>query len=362
MRKNAFLLLLFWATSMTTTWACTGISFKAKDNSYVVARTIEWGGSDLNSMYVVIPRGHQEVALTPTGQNGLKFQNRYGVVGLAVAQKEFIADGMNEAGLAAGLFYFPGYGSYCEYDSTQNSKTISDLQVVPWMLANFATVDEVIRALDNIRVISINPDGGKASTVHWRIADASGRQVVLEITEGGKAHFFENKVGVLTNSPGFEWQVTNLNNYVNLYPGNAPVKQMGGVTLASFGAGTGFRGIPGDVTPPSRFVRAFFYQTTAPQAATAYDAAMSAFHILNNFDIPIGVEHADQKEMSDLLTATQWTIATDITGRKIYYRTAFNSLIRCIDLTTIKFDKVKYQYAPLDPEKKETIEMIQIKK
>ena len=29
---------------------------------------------------------------------------------------------------------------------------------------------------------------------------------------------FENKLGVLTNSPGFEWQMTNLNNYVNPIP------------------------------------------------------------------------------------------------------------------------------------------------
>ena len=104
-----------------------------------------------------------------------------------------------------------------------------------------------------------------------------------------------------------------------------------------------------------------YYQTTAPQAATAYEAAMSAFHILNNFDIPIGVEHADQAEIPDLLTATQWTIATDINGKKIYYKTAFNGQIRCIDLNNIRFDKVKYQYEPLDKEKKEAIEMVHIK-
>ena len=36
--------------------ACTGITLRVQDKSTVVARTIEWGGSNLNSRYVVVPR------------------------------------------------------------------------------------------------------------------------------------------------------------------------------------------------------------------------------------------------------------------------------------------------------------------
>ena len=32
--------------------ACTGITLTTKDNSMILARTIEWSGSDLNSQYV----------------------------------------------------------------------------------------------------------------------------------------------------------------------------------------------------------------------------------------------------------------------------------------------------------------------
>ncbi len=46
----------------------------------------------------------------------MEFTSRYGYVGLAVEQKEFVAEGLNEAGLSAGLFYFPGYGKYEEYE------------------------------------------------------------------------------------------------------------------------------------------------------------------------------------------------------------------------------------------------------
>lgn len=344
--------------SLAQVMACTGVSFLAKDGGYVQARTIEWGESYLPSEYVIIPRGQDLTSYTPTGVNGVKFRSRYGVVGLAIIQKEFVAEGLNEAGLSAGLFYFPRYGKYEEYDPAQNAHTLSDLQVVVWMLSQFSTIDEVKAALKGVRVISLD-EPGKTSTVHWRIGDAKGNQVVLEFVDG-VAHFYDNKVGVLTNSPGFPWQVTNLNNYVSLHPGGVEPQQLGDVTLVPFGAGAGFHGLPGDVTPPSRFVRIAFYRATAPQCNTAFDAILQSFLILNNFDIPIGIEHAAGKS-PDIPSATQWTSAIDLTGQKVYYKTAYNNSIRCIDMKKIDFRKVKYQSHPLDKEKRQPIEEIVIK-
>lgn len=338
--------------------ACTGISFLAKDGGYVQARTIEWGDSYLPSEYVIIPRGQDLVSYTPSGVNGLKFRAKYGVVGLSVVQKEFVTEGLNEVGLSAGLFYFPRYGKYEAYDEAQNARTLADLQVVTWMLSQFATIDEVKAGLKDVRVVSVD-EPGLSSTVHWRIGDAKGNQVVLEFIDG-VAHFYDNLVGVLTNSPDFLWQVTNLNNYVNLYPGGAAPQQLSGQTIAAFGAGSGFHGIPGDVTPPSRFVRIAFYKATAPQSNTAFDAVLQSFHILNNFDIPIGIEHAAGK-VPDLPSATQWTSAIDLTNRKVYYKTAYNNSIRCIDMKKIDFGKVKYHSHPLDKERRQPIEEIVVK-
>ena len=95
-------------------------------------------------------------------------------------------------------------------------------------------------------------------TGHWRVADKDGNNIVIEIVDKGKVNIYENKVGVLTNSPDYEWQIKNLNNYVNLYSGNATSYNLNGEEIFSFGAGTGMLGLPGDITPPSRFVRAFF--------------------------------------------------------------------------------------------------------
>lgn len=338
-------------------FACTGIALTAKDGSYIQARTIEWGDGYLSSEYVIAPRGQKQTSFTPSGMNGLEFETKYGVVGLSIVRKEFIAEGINEAGLSAGLFYFPHYGRYLPYDSTRNEQTLSDLQVVSWILARFSTVSELKAAIHEVRIVSLDVEGA-TSTVHWRIGDASGEQVVLEFIDG-VPHFYDNEVGVLTNSPGFPWQVTNLNNYVNLFPGSAPAQKLGGVTVFPFGAGSGFLGIPGDVTPPSRFVRVAFYRATAPQLATASETVFQCFHILNNFDIPIGIEHPKGKA-PDIPSATQWTTAVDLTNRRIYYKTAYNNTIRCIDLKPIDFARVAYQSHPLDAVREQPVEMIRI--
>lgn len=341
------------------TVACTGITLTAKDSAYLVARTIEWGGSELNSQYVIVPRGYTGRSYIPGYTlEGMELVAKYGYVGLAVEQKEFVVEGLNEAGLSAGLFYFPGYGKYEAYDESRKQQCVTDFQLVSWILGTCATVDEVKEIVPKALIVAIDP---RASTVHWRFADASGRQIVLEIVDG-KPCFYENKLGVLTNSPGFEWQMTNLNNYVNLLAGTAQPRKWGVSQLSSFGAGSAFLGLPGDVTPPSRFVRAAFYQTTAPIPATAEDAVRQGFQILNNFDIPVGVEFADGKIPVDIPSATQWTTATDITNRVIYYRTMYNSAIRCIDLSRIDFSHVNYYVAPLDKVKKQPFVPVEISK
>lgn len=320
--------------------ACTGISLTAADGSYIQARTIEWAYGPLKSEYVIIPRGEELQSYTPTGANGLRFKARYGVVGLAVVEREFIAEGINEVGLSAGLFFFPRYGSYEAYDSAYDAHTLADLQVVQWLLTQCATIDEVKSAVERVRIVGLE----KTAVVHWRIGDPTGRQVVMEIVDG-KVCFYDNRVGVLTNAPGYEWQVANLENYVNLRPGSAANLTLGEVTLEPLGGSSAMLGLPGDFTPPSRFVRAAFFRNTAPRRATGIETVLQAFHLLNNFDVPIAIENPTDPSLP---SATQWTSAIDLTSRTVYYKTAYNSAIRSIALANIDFDNVTYASYPLD--------------
>lgn len=338
--------------------ACTGISLTAQDGSRVVARTVEWAATPMQCGYVVAPRGHVHQSYTPTGENGLKYKSVYGYVGIYTEYEPFVVEGVNEAGLSAGLFFFPQYGEYAPYDSANNAKTLCDMQFVSWVLSGFSSIDQVKAALNEIDLVTLN---NKIGAVHWRIAEPNGRMVVLEIV-AGVPHFYENTLGVLTNAPGFNWHMTNLNNYVNLQPGSAPNNTIAkGITLSGLGHGSGMLGLPGDFTSPSRFVRATFFQTTAPVWATGFETVVQAFHILNNFDVPIGSQHTQADMPKGLPSATQFTAATDQTAMKLYYRTAWNSNIRCIDLMSIDFSKIKYQSHPLDQVQQQPVEMVKVK-
>ena len=353
-KLSALLLATLGLSTQMPANACTGITLKSKDGMTVAARTIEWAESVMNNLYVVVPRNQELQSLTPSGMDGVRFKSKYGFVGLAVEQKEFMVEGINEKGLSAGLFYFPNYGKYQPYDVMEKDKSLADFQVVSYVLAKCSTINEVKRELEKVRIINIDP---RSSTVHWRFTEPSGRQVVLEIVNE-VMHFYENPLGVLTNSPGIEWHWTNLNNYINLQPGNAPEHSFGPLAMKSFGHGSGMLGLPGDFTPPSRFVRAAFFQLTAPQQPNAEGCVFQAFHLLNNFDIPAGTELPMGKASVDLPSATQFTVATDTGNRMIYYRTMYNSTIRCIDLKGIDFSQVKYQSYPLDESKKQPVEMV----
>lgn len=343
-----------WGFLTSPTMACTGISLTATDGSFIQGRTIEWAKEPLPSYYVVIPRGERLTALTPRGTEGMRFSARWGVVGLSVSQREFIAEGINEAGLSVGLFFFPRYGSYEAYAPAAASQTVGDLQLTTWMLTQFSGIDELKEGLRKIHVVGLV----EGSVVHWRIADATGRQEVLEIVNG-IPNFYRNEVGVLTNSPGFAWHLTNLNNYINLYPGNAPFNMVGERTLLPLSGSSGMLGLPGDATSPSRFVRAALLRNTAPSVPDATSAVNLCFHLLNNFDVPIGIEHP-LFEAPDIPSATQWTSVIDLTHRRIYYKTAYNNHIRCIDLSDIDFGQVGYQAQPLDEVREQPIEYIQI--
>ncbi len=337
--------------------ACTGITLKSRDGATIVARTIDWSGAEMNNIYSIVPRGHTQQSLLPDGSmDGLSFISLYGYVGMAVEQPEFVVDGTNEAGLSAALFYFPNYGEYKPYNDADKDISLADFQVVSWILSRFATIDQVKEAINNVRIINVDKS---ASTVHWRITEPSGRQVVMEIVDG-VPHFYENEIGVLTNSPGFQWHMTNLNNYVNLHPGGAGPTDFGPIKLRAFGSGSGFLGLPGDFTPPSRFVRAAFLKTYSLEQPTAYDTMQQAFHILNNFDVPLGVQFAVGKAPNNMPSATQWTVATDLENRIIYYHTMYNRAIRSIDMKSIDFATVPFQYHSLDTSKRQTIIPVQI--
>lgn len=323
--------------------SCTGITLKSNDGANIVARTVEWSNGESPSDYLIVPQGFEKQSMLPDGtRTGMKYTAYYGYVGLA--SEDYVIEGLNEAGLSAGLFYFPKYGSYPKYDPTLKDVTISDTEFVAWILGNFESVDDVVAALSMVKVVSTD---SRAENLHWRVADKNGRQIVIEYIDG-LPMVYDNKLGVLTNAPGYPWHITNLNNYINLRPGTAAAHKFGDIVLEPIERGSGLLGLPGDFTPPSRFVRVAYYQTSAPVLENASQAVNYAFTILEAMTIPIGVQFADKTKIPNIPSATQWTSVTDMTNNKLYYTTMYNPIIRKFDLNKIDFSSVSYQQQPLD--------------
>ena len=209
-----------------------------------------------------------------------------------------------------------------------------------WILENHASVDEVRQAIGDIVVAEVVLDAwGFAPPAHYVVHDASGNSIVIEYVDG-KLNVHDNPLGLMSNTPAFDWHMTNLRNYVNFSLTNVSPVKLGAVTLKPLGQGSGMLGLPGDFTPPSRFVRAAAFSQSVLPSATGEDAVIQAFHILNNFDIPKGAARDEKKDENGNILAdyTTWTSANDLKAKRFYFRTYDNSQIRMVDLTKMKLD------------------------
>ncbi len=330
--------------SVSMAWACTGIMLTGLDGSIIRARTAEWGPFDLQTKINIVPRNFEYSAgEMPDGQDGATWTGRFGVVGISMLDHGAPADGINEAGLTAGLFYLPGYTEYQEYlpDSADNS--IPGDLLAGYVLSKFETVDEAVAGLENIRVVGVVDDTlGFPFPLHMLIADRFGGRVVVEYIDG-ELTVFDAPLGVITNSPNYDWHMTNLNNYVNLSALGLPEVEANGVTFAPLGAGSGMIGLPGDFTPPSRFVRAVAFSQTARETEGGYDTVREAFRILDNFNIPADAAEGAQDDVQlddQIYSATQVTAASDSQNLVYYYHTMFDRTVHMVDMKRIDFEKL----------------------
>ncbi len=324
------------ASGIPSASACTGIRLKPQDGSVIVARTLEFA-ADLQSNIVVIPRQREFVGTAPGDKPGLRWKAKYGVAGANGFNMPMTVDGLNEKGLAVAIFYFPGYAKYQEIKEDDVGTSVAPWELPVYLLGNCANVKEAVEAAQKVHVGEVvQKDMGIVPPCHYIVTDAGQQCVVLEYV-GGELKVHDNPLGVMSNCPTFDWHLTNLRNYVNLSVTNVPPLDIAGIKLAGFGQGTGMLGLPGDFTPPSRFIRAVAFSQSAIPVATAQEGVLQAFHLLNQFDIPKGAARGLEqgKQVADY---TLWTSASDLTNLRYYFRTFQNSRIRMVDLKKMDLD------------------------
>lgn len=315
-------------------YACTGIRLQTEDGNYIFARTLEFGADFIWHTVIAVPRGYNYVGYTPTGKPGMAWQAKYAYVGFAPLGLPVVDDGLNEKGLACGGFFLPGYAKYEDVTEKDYPRAIGNVDVVAWILSNCADVNDVRRKLPEVYVCPVAPPQlGYVAPLHFFVADRSGDAVVIEYLEG-KLNIYENEVNVITNSPAYPWHLQNLRNYIALKPENQPAITINGYEFAQFGQGSGAIGLPGDFSPPSRFVRAQFFANSAFRGQDVDEGVRIAFHILNQFDIPKGSMRGMEagKPVND---TTQWTSAADLTNTRYFYHTYNDRSVRMIDLKNL---------------------------
>ena len=91
---------------------------------------------------------------------------------------------------------------------------------------------------------------------------------------------------------------------------------------------------------------------------TSEETVVQAFHIMNNFDIPVGVQFSDPDLAPDMPSATQVTIVSDLQNQRLYYRTMYNSNIRCVDMKKIDFKRADFMLQGLDSSREQPMEEV----
>lgn len=338
LRMSLILSLLLSFISIDNSYSCTDFRITAKDGTTIITRSMEFA-IDFNSNLRSSPRGRTFNTTTLNGNSGLSWKSKYGYVYLDGMNIDAAIDGMNEQGLTFEALYLPNFAKYQTIPSGQDKNALPYAYFGDWILGNFKTVDEVRQALPKIYVFAnkVPGMGDMIFPLHFAIYDTSGNGLVVEYVNG-KLTTYDNKIGILTNSPTYNWHLNNVNNYVHLAPTNPQPVIDEGVKFAATGQGFGMIGLPGDISPPSRFIKTMALTKVVLQPDDAKDALNLAEHIINNVDIPRGLarEPNNGKYINE---TTQWVVFKDTTHKVFYYRTYNDLSLRAVSLSKVDFSE-----------------------
>lgn len=282
-----------------------GIRMRAKDQSIVYARSLEFE-PDTSPEIVFIPRGHFFTAIGPNGsKSGLSWQSRYALAGIDGAGKKILMEGVNEKGLAAGLFFLPGRIEAPGDSGPEAHGSISFVDLAAWVLSNCATVKEVKQALPGLWInqgISVWPSPGPVP-LYYTIHDRLGNHLVIGHA-GGKLHLFSTPAKTFSDSPAFDWHMTHSGH-------TAKWQQTGALSTNS---------------SPSCFIRVAARSLSGMPLNTAEEAVLQAFCILHSTS-----GNEPKRKMIR-------TCVNDLENGRFFFYTTDKQQIQVVDLMKMDLD------------------------
>lgn len=313
---------------------CTAATYRTKDHYF--GRTLDYEVSY-----------GEEVVVTPRNfpfhfrhMGGLS--SHYAIIGMATVAGDYplYYDATNEKGLSMAGLNFPGNADYKPL--AEGKDNVATFELIPWLLGQCATVEEAKAYLARMNLAN-TPFGPQfpVSPLHWIIADRDCAITVESVREG--IRIYDNPVGILTNNPPFDYQMTNLTNYMSLStepPENHFSDQL---DLTPYSRGMGMLGMPGDLSSASRFVRVAFTKLHSVSGTSESKSISQFFHILGSVAQQRGCVHMGEGKYE----ITIYTSCCN-TDRGIYYYTTYeNSQITGVDLHRENLDGQQLSRYPL---------------
>lgn len=313
---------------------CTAATYKTKD--FYFGRTLDYDFS-YGDEVTVTPRGY---CFSFRSMGVMK--NHYAMIGMAHVADNYplYYDAVNEKGLGMAGLNFVGNAYFNE--KMRGRDNVAPFEFIPWILGQCAAVKDARALLGRINLVN-TPFSEKMplAQLHWLIADRDEAITVEAVRDG--IRIYDNPVGILTNNPPFHEQMFQLNNYMHLSSKDPQNHFSDKLPLHTYGRGMGALGLPGDLSSPSRFVRAAFVKMNSVSGASEEESVSQFFHILGSVDQQRGCCQVEDGKYE----ITIYTSCCNADKGIYYYTTYENHQITAVDMYKEELDGTMLVRYPL---------------
>ena len=304
---------------------CTCISYKNGDNYFGRNLDLEYS---FDEKVVITPRNYKF-----TLKNGEEFVQTKSLIGMAtvVNNVPLYAEATNEDGLSIAGLNFPGNAYYGEVK--EGMINLCPFEIIPYLLSKYSSVREIKEVISKINIVNIPfSENMPNAPLHWMISDSHESIVVEPMLDGLKV--YDNKIGVLTNNPPFYYHELNLNNYMNLSREHSSNRFASDINLKTYGVGMGAIGLPGDVSPASRFVRAAFNKLNSYSKKDELSNVSQFFHILDS----VAMIRGQALTKDGKYDITTYSCCINTLKGVYYYKTYDNNQISAVSMHNENLD------------------------
>jgi len=270
--------------------ACSAFQV-SKGDITIVGKSFDWGFD--HGLIIINQKGLTKSALVKPPQIPANWTSKYGSITFNQVSRELPFSGMNEKGLTVEVLWL----ETASFPKQDNRPALNELQWAQYQLDQFASVKEVVKHLQDIRILKA------VATIHYFVCDALGACATIEpVNEKLVVH--SNKslpIKAITNNT-YEDSLRYVEPYLDLKTPKTP---------------------PNGDQSLSRFTRlSQFLKTQKNNSTDLISLTNEAFALVKN----------TTKDYE-----TQWNIVYDLTNKTVHVKTKSKPDEKIINLSRMNF-------------------------